>query len=207
MPPLASRANIQDHPQTQEAANLNHYYNCTRSDHRPRHRKKTLKELFDDSEAKTAAAMDDETKPLSGPKKKIAVDIEKLSTMLESQLKFTYHRRKAKTIAKAHSEAVFKLGEENGHYYDAVQSQARELVRRKVFPAWKIQREIDTEAGGMNYEAVQGLRRIEGCDKHEQGFFSSSTLRCTAKKLEEHAFDKGMGFTTEETPRGTICRW
>ena len=68
-----------------------------------------------------------------------------------------------------------------------------------------MQKEIDTEAGDMNYEAVQGLRRIEGCAKGQEGVFvSRSTLRRTAKKLEEHAFDKGMGFTTEETPRGTI---
>ena len=49
----------------------------------------------------------------------------------------------------------------------------------------------------MNYEAVQGLRRIEGCTKGQEGVFvSRSTLRRTAKKLEAHAEEKGLSFST-----------
>ena len=91
-------------------------------------------------------------------------------------------------------------------FYLPVLKACREFMRQYVWNAWKIQKAIDlSPCGGLNYSGIESLRTVEELDKWERGCLpSESTIRRSAKALEEYALSLGLEINVKATEYGNV---
>jgi hypothetical protein len=100
-----------------------------------------------------------------------------------------FHRRRATTKCSLLLDVVFNgLVYEKALYTDELLNHSRTLIRNTIYKPYLLQKTIDSATvGGLNYGAIEELRKLEERKNQKCCMPGTTTIGQTAKDLEEYA--------------------